>query len=93
MSVMIFPCATPFGVSKKLRVSENSSSDPMPCAPPPPMATAHAVFFDGASPPNALPIEAVNNACAAADASSDGADRQHHEKRFCGWQKDDPPFR
>src|SRR5687767_9720338 len=70
MSVMIFPWDTPPGVSKKFLVSENSSSDPIPCAPPPPIASAHTVFFEGASPPNTLPSDAVNMACAAAEPSS-----------------------
>src|SRR5215203_2562530 len=65
--VRIFPCATPSGVSKKFLVSENSSSDPMPWAPPPPIAIAHARFVEGASPPNTLPKDPVNVACAAAE--------------------------
>jgi hypothetical protein len=66
MSVTIFPCATPSVVSKKFLVSENSSSEPIPCAPSPPIETAHAVFLDGALPPNALPSDAVNMGCAPA---------------------------
>jgi hypothetical protein len=42
----------------------------MPCAPPPPIAIAHARFVEGASPPNTLPIEPVNIACADAALSS-----------------------
>ena len=52
ISVMIFPCATPPGVSKKFSTCEYSSSEPIPCAPPPPIATDHTFFVDGASPPN-----------------------------------------
>src|SRR5687768_8467412 len=70
INVNTFPCATPSAVSKKFLVSENSSSDPMPCAPPPPIATAHDLFVEGASPPNTFPIDAENIACAEAGAAT-----------------------
>ena len=70
ISVMTLPLALPSAVSKKFLVSEYSSSDPMLCAPPPPIATDHAFFVDGAEPPNTLPIDAVNMVCADAAPSS-----------------------
>src|SRR5688500_5320024 len=67
---MILPWVTPSGLSKKFFVSEYSNSEPMLCAPPPPIAMAHVLFVDGASPPNTLPIDPVNMACANAGTAS-----------------------
>src|SRR5687768_13050355 len=70
ISVSTSPCATPSAFSKKFFVLENSSSEPMPWAPPPPIETAHVLLVDGASPPKTLPIDPLNIAWADAEVSS-----------------------
>src|SRR5688500_1494609 len=70
INVTTLPCPTPSAVLKKFDVWENSSSEPIPCAPPPPIATAHVLVVEGASPPNTFPIDAVNIACADAGPAS-----------------------